>query len=130
MRRLEAMGFGPVGVDTHGLYAWMDAPGVADTTPLAEAAAERGILLAPGAMFRPNMTPSTKLRFNVAFCQSDELFRELEALLTGDYDWNSGAAQRTNVRPLNLYQGVPKSVGWGSSGCDGSLDPGRDSQAP
>ena len=22
---------------------------------------------------------------------------------TGDYDWNSGAAQRTNVRPLNLY---------------------------
>ena len=23
--------------------------------------------------------------------------------LTGDYDWNSGAAQRTNVRPLNLY---------------------------
>ena len=97
--------------------------------PLAEAAAERGILLEPGAMFRPNMTPSTKLRFNVAFCQSDELFRELEALLTGDYDWNSGAAQRTNMRPLNLYQRVPKSVGWGSSS-DGSLDPGRDSQAP
>ena len=130
LRRLEAMGFGPIGVDTHGLYAWMDAPGVADTTLLAEAAAERDILLAPGAMFRPNMTPSTKLRFNVAFCQSDELFHELEALLTGDYDWDSGAAQRTNVRPLNLYQGVPKSVGWGSSSCDGSLDPGRDSQAP
>ena len=24
-------------------------------------------------------------------------------VLIGDYDWNSGAAQRTNVRPLNLY---------------------------
>ena len=24
-------------------------------------------------------------------------------VLTADYDWNSGAAQRTNVRPLNLY---------------------------
>ena len=24
-------------------------------------------------------------------------------VVTGDYDWNSGAAQRTNVRPLNLY---------------------------
>ena len=24
-------------------------------------------------------------------------------VLTGDYDWNSGPAQRTNVRPLNLY---------------------------
>ena len=22
---------------------------------------------------------------------------------TGDYDWNSSAAERTNVRPLNLY---------------------------
>ena len=24
-------------------------------------------------------------------------------VLTGDYDWNSGAEQRSNVRPLNLY---------------------------
>ena len=24
-------------------------------------------------------------------------------VLTGDYDWHSGAAERTNVRPLNLY---------------------------
>ena len=24
-------------------------------------------------------------------------------VLTGDYDWNSGAAERTNVRALNLY---------------------------
>ena len=24
-------------------------------------------------------------------------------VLTGDYDWNSGAAERTNVRPLNRY---------------------------
>ena len=25
-------------------------------------------------------------------------------VLTGDYDWNTGAAQRTTVRPLNLYR--------------------------
>ena len=24
-------------------------------------------------------------------------------VLTGDYDWNSGAPERTNIRPLNLY---------------------------
>ena len=81
LRRLEAMGFGPVGDNAHGLFAWMDVPGVADTTPLAETAAERDILLAPGAMFSPEMAPSTKMRFNVAFSRSDELFRELEALL-------------------------------------------------
>ena len=23
--------------------------------------------------------------------------------LTGDYNWHSGAAERTNARPLNLY---------------------------
>ena len=26
-----------------------------------------------------------------------------DIVLTGDYDWNSGAAERTNARPLNLY---------------------------
>ena len=82
LRRLEAIGLGPAADDTAGLFAWLDVPGVADTTPLAEAAAKRRILLAPGAMFRPDMTPSTKLRFNVAFCQSDDMFRDLEALLT------------------------------------------------
>ena len=83
LRRLEAMGLGPAGDNTHGLYAWMDVPGVADTTSLAEAAAERDMLLAPGAMFHPEMSPTTKMRFNVAFCQSDETIRALEALLHG-----------------------------------------------
>ena len=81
LRRLEAIGLGPVGDNTHGLFAWMDVPGVADTTPLAEAAAQRDMLLAPGAMFSPKLTPSPKMRFNVAFCQSDEMYRELDVLL-------------------------------------------------
>ena len=66
---------------TDGLFAWLDVPGVADTTPLAEAAAKRRMLPAPGAMFGLEMAPSTKMRFNVAFCQSDETCRDLEALL-------------------------------------------------
>ena len=93
LRRLEAIGLGPAGDDTHGLYAWMDVPGVADTTSLAEAAAKRDMLLAPGAMFRPDMSPSTKIRFNVAFCQSDETFRALEELLDGQTSSNRAIAQ-------------------------------------
>ena len=81
LRGLEALGLGPARDDAHGLFAWMDVPGVADTTPLAEAAVGRDMLLAPGAMFSPDMAPSPKMRFNVAFCQSDEMLRELEALL-------------------------------------------------
>ena len=83
LRRLEAMGLGPAGDNTHGLFAWMDVPGVIDTVPLAEAAAKRDMLLAPGAMFSPDTSPSTKIRFNVAFCQGDEMYRELEVLLNG-----------------------------------------------
>ena len=80
--RLEALGLRSAGDGTHGLFAWMDVPGVEDTTLLAETASERDMLLAPGAMFRPNMTPSARLRFNVAFSQSDEMIRELETLLS------------------------------------------------
>ena len=82
LRRLESIGLGPDTDNTHGIFAWLDVPGVADSTPLAEAAVERGMLLAPGAMFRPNMAPSTKMRFNVAYCEDDEVLRELEALLS------------------------------------------------
>ena len=81
LRRLEAIGFGPTGDDTHGLFAWMEVPGVADTRDLAKSAAKCGILLAPGAIFSPTMSPSVKMRFNVAHCQGEELFRRLEALL-------------------------------------------------
>ena len=81
IRRLEEIGIGPSAEDCHGLFAWMDFPGVADTAAVAETAVERGMLLAPGAMFSPEMSPSTKMRFNVAYCQRDEVFRELEALM-------------------------------------------------
>ena len=81
VRRLEAIGLGPVDDRTHGLFAWLDIPDLVDTAPLAEAAVERSMLLAPGALFRPNMEPSSKMRFNVAFCQDEGMFRELEALM-------------------------------------------------
>lgn len=83
IERLEEMGLGPVQDDAQGLFAWMDVPGVSDTTPLAKAASKRGMLLAPGSMFKPESSASTKMRFNVAYCQNDEVFKELHALLSG-----------------------------------------------
>ena len=81
LRGLEAIGLGPFGDGTHGLFAWMEVPGVTDTALLADAALGQGMLLAPGAMFRPDMRPSTRMRFNVCFCRTPETFRLLEALL-------------------------------------------------
>ena len=81
LRDLESMGLALCGEDTHGLFAWMQVPGVSDTTPLAEAAVAHGMLLAPGSMFRPEPTPSANMRFNVGFCQAPGTLRLLEALL-------------------------------------------------
>ena len=81
LRDLESIGLEPCGEDTHGLFAWMQVPGIADATPLAEAAVEHGMLLAPGSMFRPEPAPSAMMRFNVGFCQAPGTLRLLEALL-------------------------------------------------
>lgn len=77
------------------MFAWLDVPGHADTTPLAEAAIERSMLLAPGALFQPGMEPSPKMRFNVAYCQEDSMFRELDVLLNGAA--RAGSRQRTGA---------------------------------
>ena len=84
LQRLESIGLGSVADGTYGPFAWMDVPGVTDTARLAEVAIKRDILLAPGALFSPSMTSSTKMRFNVAYCRDDRVIRELEALLSGE----------------------------------------------
>ena len=81
LRRLEAIGICPAADNTFGLFAWMEIPGIPDTTQLAETAARQGMLLAPGSMFSPELRPSTMMRFNVAFCREDAMFRKLEALV-------------------------------------------------
>ena len=81
LRGLESIGIVPCGVDIHGPFIWASVPGVADTMPVAEAAVEHGMLLAPGTMFSPDLKPSSKIRFNVGYCQSPGTFRLLESLL-------------------------------------------------
>ncbi len=81
VRRLERIGLKLVADDAFGLFAWMEVPGVSNTVSLAEAAARKGMLLAPGSMFSPHLAPSTRMRFNVAFCREDSVFSKLETLL-------------------------------------------------
>ena len=120
LRGLESIGLGPASDEALGLYAWMDVPGVADTTPFAEAAAGRDMLLAPGAMFSPDLRPSTKMRFNVAFCQSYDMFRRFEALLNEHARSGTTAAERsiecTGSRTSSAEDGVPAPAGPGLPG--------------
>ena len=81
LRCLEPMGLGPAEDGAQGLFAWLHVPEVADTASLAEAALAYRMLLAPGALFSPAAKPSSKMRFNVAFCQEDETIRLLETVV-------------------------------------------------
>lgn len=52
-----------------GLFLWARFPHVADAMDLVAAARERGIVLAPGAVFRPELQHCPWMRFNVTVCQ-------------------------------------------------------------
>jgi len=78
-RRLEHAGFVRFLEPGAGMFVWArPQEGEADALALSRRALEKGILLAPGHLFRPGLEPSPWLRFNVAYCDHDSLFRFLE----------------------------------------------------
>lgn len=52
-----------------GMFAWARYPHIEDSLGLAEASQREGIMLAPGAIFRPHLERSPWMRFNVAACE-------------------------------------------------------------
>ena len=64
-----------------GMFIWAQVPGMSDAVPLATRAAQAGVMLAPGNVFRPQMQASPWMRFNVAYALDPRLERFLgEAL--------------------------------------------------
>ena len=75
-RRLEAAGFTRFFEPGAGMFVWArPRDGGLDPLQLAQRALEQGILLAPGHLFSPGLSPSPWLRFNVVYCDNDRLFR-------------------------------------------------------
>lgn len=60
-----------------GMFLWARMPQFDDSIVLAEAAAGAGILMAPGALFRPYLERSAWMRFNVATVDDRRLQRWL-----------------------------------------------------
>ena len=52
-----------------GMFVWARFPHVDDSLALAEASQRDGIMLAPGAVFRPHLERSPWMRFNVTVCE-------------------------------------------------------------
>jgi len=77
--RLESMGLKPYHRPQAGFQGWFDT-GV-DTIALAALALDAGYLLAPGALFSPQQTPSTFMRMNIATSQNPALLQWLEAAI-------------------------------------------------
>ena len=77
LRLLERAGLSIQAEPKGGIFVWAAAPGINDSAQLASEAAQVGIMLAPGNIFRPQMQPSPWLRFNVAYSLDARLERFL-----------------------------------------------------
>lgn len=65
---------------TGGMFVWARLGGEADVPDIARQAAARGIMLAPGYLFRPDQKPTPWLRFNVTHADDPRLYRFLQSV--------------------------------------------------
>jgi DNA-binding transcriptional MocR family regulator len=63
-----------------GMFVWARFPHIEDSVALAESSQRDGIMLAPGAVFRPHLERSPWMRFNVAACEDPRVQRWLQRL--------------------------------------------------
>ena len=80
IEKFERMGMEVFYNGNHGMFLWGRFLDIEDSLPLAEFALDRGLMLAPGTVFRPNLQPSSWMRFNVAVCDELEVQRQLERI--------------------------------------------------
>ncbi|TAD90172.1 MAG: PLP-dependent aminotransferase family protein [Alphaproteobacteria bacterium] len=80
-RRLMELGFRLTAATDPSPLIWAEAPAGINVEALVRTAGERGVLLAPGALFRPGRQPSRHLRFNATRATEPKLFETLAACL-------------------------------------------------
>ncbi|MEO8163755.1 MAG: PLP-dependent aminotransferase family protein [Betaproteobacteria bacterium] len=66
LKIMESLGMTAFVEPAAGMFIWARFPHIEDSAELANAAFQKGIILAPGAVFRPNLEPSAWMRFNVS----------------------------------------------------------------
>src|SRR5499427_6452431 len=78
VRTFERMGLELFAEPADGMFVWARFPHIEDSLALAEASRRDGIMLAPGAVFRPHLERSPWMRFNVTVCDDPRVLRWLE----------------------------------------------------
>src|SRR6516165_7787564 len=80
VRAFERIGLELFAEPADGMFIWARFPQVEDSLALAEASQRDGIMLAPGAVFRPHLERSPWMRFNVAVCDDRRVHGWLQRL--------------------------------------------------
>src|SRR5580693_4603023 len=80
VRAFERIGLELYVEPTDGMFVWARFPHIDDSLALAEAAQLHGIMLAPGAVFRPHLERSAWMRFNVTICEDKRVQDWLQRL--------------------------------------------------
>lgn len=79
---LEANGFELFCRPLGGKFIWARHPDIPDSEEIWKRAAQAGILIAPGKVFRNNLQTTPWFRLNVAYCMEPALLKFLSALHT------------------------------------------------
>jgi DNA-binding transcriptional MocR family regulator len=83
VRAFERIGLELFAEPTDGMFVWARFPQIDDSLALAETLQRDGIILAPGAVFRPHLERSPWMRFNVAVCEDARVQGRLNRLASG-----------------------------------------------
>ena len=78
----ERIGLELPGEPAGGMFVWARFPHIEDLLALAETAKHKGLMLAPGTVFRPHLERSPWMRFNVAVCEAPRVQHLLERLMS------------------------------------------------
>jgi DNA-binding transcriptional MocR family regulator len=78
VRAFERIGLELFAEPADGMFVWARFPHIDDSVMLAEASQRDGIMLAPGAVFRPHLERSAWMRFNVTVCDDKRVLNWLQ----------------------------------------------------
>lgn len=79
--RLKPMGLKPWIAEPSGMFLWCRLPDGVDATDVAHRALANQVVLAPGNAFSVSQTASSFMRFNVAQCDDEGIFKVLKAAM-------------------------------------------------
>lgn len=91
----ERIGIEALYFPRRGMFVWGRFDGIPDSATLSRIGEDLGVVVAPGAEFRPDGNPTAWTRFNITICADPEAQRRLEQIRNARRDWPVRQAELT-----------------------------------